>query len=188
IVSNDLGYTGAGGSLTDTDTVNITVASEGTPFIISGSYTGNALDNRAITGLGFTPDVVIIKVRNDNKVGVIRTSTMTGDATKELTGATALVANEIQSLDSDGFTIGTADTVNKATNTYDWIAFKSSPGFLTVGTYNGDGTAGRTITGLGISPDALFVFDGANQEAVFTNSAAGGKAFDFNNGTNATWI
>ena len=188
IVANDLGYTGAGGSLTDTDTVNITVASEGTPFIISGSYTGNALDNRAITGLGFAPDVVIIKVRDDNNVGVIRTSTMTGDVTKELTGATALVANEIQSLDGDGFTIGNADTVNKATNTYDWIAFKSSPGFLTVGTYNGDGTAGRTVTGLGISPDALFVFDAANQEAVFTNSAAGGTAFNFNKSTNATWI
>ena len=63
-----------------------------------------------------------------------------------------------------------------------------SPGILTVGTYTGNGTAGRTVTGLGFSPEALFVFDAGNQEAVFTNSAAGGNAFDFNNSTNATWI
>jgi hypothetical protein len=188
IVSNDLGNTGAGGPLSDSDTVNLTVASEGTPFILSGSYTGDGSDNRAITGLGFTPDVVIIKVRDDNKIAVIRTSAMTGDSSKPLTGGTALVADAIQSLDADGFTIGTLDTVNKATKTYDWIAFRTSPGFLHVGSYTGDGTAGRSVTGVGFSPDALFVLDAGNQEAVFTNSAAGGNAFDFGNSTNATWI
>jgi hypothetical protein len=188
IVSSDLGATGAGGALTDSDTVNITVTSEGTPFIVSGSYTGDALDNRAITGLGFTPDVVIVKVRDDNKVAVIRTSSMSGDASKEMTGGTALVANAVQSLDANGFTIGTLDTVNKAGRIYDWIAFKTTPGFLTVGTYTGDGVSGRTVGGLGLSPDALFVLDAGNQEAVFTNSAAGGLAFDFGSSANATWI
>ena len=80
---------------------------------IQGNGTGNGADNRAITGLGFTPDLVIIKARTDPQVGVIRTSTMVGDLSKELTGGTALVANEIQSLDANGFTIGTDDSALK---------------------------------------------------------------------------
>jgi hypothetical protein len=188
IVANDLGFNGAGGALTDTDTVAITVTTDGTPFILSGSYTGNAVDNRVIAGLGFTPDVVIVKVRDDNKVAVIRTSNIAGDAAKPLAGGTALAADEIQSLDANGFTVGTDDTVNKLGKTYDWIAFKASAGFLKLGTYAGDGTSGRAITGVGFSPDALFVFDAGNQEAVFTNAAAGGTTFDFGGSANAAWI
>ena len=177
---------GDGGVSAATDsTVSVTA---GTPFILSGSYTGNGLDNRTITGLGFQPDVVIIKVRNDAKIAVIRTSTMVGDASKELDGGTALVANEIQSLNADGFTIGTNDKVNKSGRIYDYIAFKASPGFLTVGTYTGNGGASQAVTGVGFSPDALFVMSSDNKDPVFTNSAAGGNAFDFNNATNATWI
>ena len=188
IFSSDLGYTGSGGALTDTDTVTLTVTVDGTPFILSGSYSGNAVDNRAIAGLGFTPDVVVVKARDSNKVAVIRTSDMSGDASKPLAGGTALSADLIQSLDANGFTIGVNDSVNELGKTYDWIAFKASAGFLTLGSYAGDGVAGRTLSGLGLSPDALFVFDGGNEEAVFTNSAAGGNAFDFGSSVNAGWI
>ena len=73
--------------------------------MLSGSYIGNGIDSRAITGLGFQPDVVIIKSATA-KVAVIRTSTMSGDNSKEMVGATALQANRIQSLDTNGFTSG----------------------------------------------------------------------------------
>ena len=48
------------------------------------------------------------------QTAAIRTSTMSGDAAKPMAGATALTANVIQSLDSDGFTIGTDARVNTA--------------------------------------------------------------------------
>ena len=73
---------------------------------VSGQYLGNAVDNRAILGAGFQPDVVIIK-GDTGQPAVIRTATMTGDSTKEMDGSTALVPNEIQSLVSNGFTVGT---------------------------------------------------------------------------------
>ena len=57
--------------------------------VASGSYTGNDTDNRAITDPGFQPDLVIVKA-DTNQIGVARSSTMTGDASKPLDGTTAL--------------------------------------------------------------------------------------------------
>ena len=73
-------------------------------LLASGSYTGNGANNSSITGLGFQPDVVIIK-GNNAQLTFIRTSTMTGDASKQLSSNPALVTNRIQSLDADGFTL-----------------------------------------------------------------------------------
>jgi hypothetical protein len=185
IATSDLGNTGAGGALTDTDSVAVNVLAAGTPYVLSGSFTGNALDSRAISGLGFRPDFVIIKARDDASIAAMRSSTMVGDASKEMTGATAFAANQIQSLDADGFTLGTDASVNKNGKTYDWIAFTASAGWMTVGTYAGNGGASASISGLGFSPEAVFVFDASNQEAVFTNAAAGGS-YNFNNGAGAS--
>jgi len=49
--------------------------------MLSGSYTENGTDNRAITGLKFQPDVVIIKASNSAQEAVIRTSSMSGWST-----------------------------------------------------------------------------------------------------------
>lgn len=56
-------------------TVNMRVA--------TGSYVGNDIDNRAISGIGFEPDVVLIKGTN-NEQAVIRTATMADDLSKEI--------------------------------------------------------------------------------------------------------
>ena len=68
--------------------------------IISGSYVGNGIAGRAITGLGFRPDIVIVKVDFDGQTdatppcsslddcssAVIRTSTMAGTNSKPVKG------------------------------------------------------------------------------------------------------
>jgi hypothetical protein len=54
--------------------------------MLSGSYPGNGTDNRAITGLKFQPDVVIIKASNSAQEAVIRTSSMSGDLSKPMGG------------------------------------------------------------------------------------------------------
>ena len=110
--------------------------------VVSGSYEGNGTDNRSITGVGFQPDVVIIK-GDTNTVAVCRTSTMTGDQTKPLVGSNALADNRIQSLDTDGFTIGTHGGVNSNNKDYYWVAFKAAAGEMVVSTYTGNSAGGN---------------------------------------------
>ncbi len=50
---------------------------------VTGSYVGNGTAGRSITGVGFQPDAVIIK-GNAAQHAVMRTSTMTGDAAKQM--------------------------------------------------------------------------------------------------------
>src|SRR5438093_4859999 len=109
----------------------------------AGSYTGNAVANRAITGVGFQPDAVLIKA-NTNQLAVMRTASMTGDATKELAAGTALQTNRIPSFNADGFTVGTHAQVNGNGVTYFWMAFRDTGGGdLKVASYTGNGVDNR---------------------------------------------
>ena len=94
-------------------------------------------------------------------------------------GSTALVPNEIQSLVSNGFTVGTDASVNSNTVSYHWIAFKAVSGKLVLGSYSGNGTAGHGITGLGFSPALVIVMDTVAQPPVFRTSANSASC-DFN--------
>ena len=187
IVSDDLGNTGLGGAQSDTDTVTVNMVPLGTPYMITGTYTGNG-GTLNITGLGFQPDVVIIKETSNNKVAVIKTSTMSGADSKVMTGATATATNNITSLDADGFTVSNGGNIaNINSQTYTFIAFKSSPGVTTVGSYSGTGVDGNAVTGLGFSPELVFVFDGSNQAGVFRNSADA-NSYDFTKNAYTTAI
>jgi len=138
--------------------------------VASGSYTGTGNDNRAITGVGFQPDVVIVKSDDNSGVAEIRTSTMSGDATKPMTGNTALTADLIQSLDADGFTLGTNNAVNRNNRAYHWVAMKAYAGHMALGSYTGNGTS-KSITGLGFSPEYAIVLPATAQGAVQRMSA-----------------
>jgi hypothetical protein len=138
--------------------------------VASGAYTGDGNDNRAITGVGFQPDVVIVKSDDTSGVAEIRTSTMPGDNTKPMTGNTALTANLIQSLDSNGFTLGNDNAVNRNNRAYHWVAMRSYSGHMALGSYTGNGTS-KSITGLGFSPEYAMVLPGANTPAVQRMSA-----------------
>ena len=156
--------------------------------VASGTYTGNNTDNRAITGVGFQPDVVIVKSDDNAGVAEVRTSTMAGDVTKPMTGTTALTANLIQSLNSDGFTIGgggaSANPVNKNGSSFHWVAFKSYTGHMSLGSYTGNGTS-KSITGLGFSPEYAMVLPAANTAAVQRMSAMT-RTFTFGADTGST--
>jgi hypothetical protein len=138
--------------------------------VASGTYTGNGTDGRAITGVGFQPDVVIVKSDDNSGVAEIRTSTMAGDSTKPMSGATALTTNLIQSLDAGGFTLGNSNAVNRTGRAYHYVAMKSYTGHMALGTYTGNGTS-RAITGLGFSPEYAMVLPAAAQTAVQRMSA-----------------
>lgn len=87
----------------------------------TGSYTGNAVDGRSITGVGFNPVAVIIKVTDSANPGVFRPASLAGDNC--IKWSVAGGANLIQSLITDGFTVGTDVTVNDSGRPYHWIAF-----------------------------------------------------------------
>ena len=118
-----------------------------------GTYYGNGLDTRNITRLPWQPNMVAIK-RSGASLGVFRTSAQTGDVTSHFS-ATADIADNVQSLNSDGFQVGTSAQVNTAANIYYWFAFKTGSNF-TVNTYTATGSAGN-ITTVGFQPDNLWV-------------------------------
>ncbi len=138
--------------------------------MLSGSYTGNGTDNRTIA-IGFQPDAVIIKSASAN-TAVIRSSTMSGDTSKEMTGATALLANRIQSFTNNGFLVGTDATVNGSGVTYYWIAFKASTSRMTVGTYLGNSASSHAITGVGFSPELVMFMSASNNNLVVQSADA----------------
>jgi hypothetical protein len=87
-----------------------------------GQYTGDGTDDRNITGLGFQPDIVIVKSTATTGSGRMRLSNEVGDDTLRLP-AFASSANEVQSLISDGFQVGTA--MNASATVYDYVALKA---------------------------------------------------------------
>jgi hypothetical protein len=152
--------------------------------VATGSYTGNATAGTPIT-VGFQPDVVIIKGDGGGGSAVLRTSTMTGDNSKPMGTATALTANLVQSLDANGFTIGSDTRVNQSGISYHWVAFKANTN-LKVGTYTGNGTS-QSITGVGFSPEYLIVASaGANNAQQKASTFAATRAYDFTPDAGAT--
>jgi hypothetical protein len=143
--------------------------------VATGTYTGDGLDNKAIV-VGFQPDVVIVKAATA-QIGFIRTSTMVGDASKQLTGAAGLVTDRIQSFSATGFTVGRAATVNSSLVRYDWIAFKSYANQMTVGSYTGNGGS-QSIGSMGFSPDYVMVLS-AGADAPVHRSRTMGSSFRF---------
>lgn len=138
--------------------------------ITTGNYTGDGTDNRAISGVGFKPDVVIIKGGDSFRIAVIRTSTMGGDASKLLANSSDLLANNIQSLDADGFEVGTDLKVNQSGRPYFWVAFRAIPGELKLGTYTGTGADDHNISGVGFQPELVYVM-GENDSSTWHKSS-----------------
>jgi hypothetical protein len=152
-------------------------------LMISGSYTGNSVDNRTIAGLGFRPEVIFVMSSNGS---LVRTSTMAGDTTKVGGASMAVITDGIQSLTGDGFTIGTDSRANSSGVTYHWVAYGAGDN-LDVGFYAGNGTS-QTISNVGFQAETAFVIGESGSQTVFrTNQSA--NTFDLsNNGAYASSI
>lgn len=136
------------------------IQADTTPDFKVGSYTGNGLDNRAITGVGFQPAVVqVLEASAGVGVPSYATAQQSADAAQDYD--TGGGANLIQSLDADGFTIGSAATINTDTAAYHYIAFKAVDGFTATGTYVGNGADDRDITAAGFQPAFVHIHSGA---------------------------
>jgi hypothetical protein len=147
----------------------ITLGSEEPSLVMTGYYSGNGVDNRAITGVGFKPDIVIIK--SSSAVNPVCSTSSMGGYAKELGNTANFVSGLIKSLDADGFTVGTDARVNGSSVNYYWVAFKAGAGELKVSSYPGTGVA-QSITGVGFQPDWVVVMSSNNADYARHRSAS----------------
>jgi hypothetical protein len=148
----------------------------------SGTYTGNAADNRAIA-VGFQPDFVMVKDTAATE-GAARSSSIAGDLSKPMGSLTAFATDHIQSLTATGFTIGTNNRVNRNGRTYYWVAMKGYSQSMKVGTYNGNGTS-QSIAGMGFQPE-LVILMGNNAQRAVSRSAGMSRTYGFDASTGVT--
>jgi hypothetical protein len=172
-------YTAPSGfkALCDTNLPAPTIA-QGSTVMDVKLYTGNG-STQTISGLGFSPDFVWIKSRNDTYSHRLL-DTVRG-ATNVLysngTDAEATDASSLTAFNSDGFTLGSTAGVNGSSTTFaSWawdagsttvtntqgsitssVRANPSAGFSIV-TYTGNATAGATVGhGLGVAPQFIIV-------------------------------
>ncbi len=136
------------------------VAVKNTPGrFASGTYAGDSLNDRSITGLGLVPKWVVVRATTFGRSSVARPDTLTGDASFEFAGAvTPTATNEVKVLIGDGFLLGNSSQVNAGGQSYMWIALGGPSGSSRVktGKYAGNGSAGNAVF-VGFQPDAVIV-------------------------------
>jgi hypothetical protein len=160
-------------------------SASGTFNMETGSYTGNGA-SQSISGLGFRPDLVIVK-DNAANYSVFRTGLMAANSTAYFSNAVANFTGGITSLDSDGFSIGSNAAVNTASSTYHWQAFGNAfdpydndgAADFAIGSYYGNGIDNRNITGLPWQPNLVTAKRNGATAGVFRSSATAGDVSSF---------
>ena len=145
----------------------------------TGTYTGDGNTTKAITGIGFQPKVVIVfaTVGTGNaSAGLLKSDTHSTGATGDYMtlGASENVADgAIDSLDSDGFTVRGEKNLNATT--YYYIALAGSD--VVTGTYIGDVSDNRSITGIGFQPEWV-VIKGEQDTRAYQKTNSSGISVD----------
>lgn len=135
------------------------------------TYTGDGNAARAITGAGFEPDLVMLKAHGGGAAAgsLFRHKDNTGTISQRWTGA-PLASQGIESLDADGFTVGTDNRANQINVKYVALCVWEGTGeFFRAGTYEGNGSddVDIEIDAAGWQPTFMFVKNEDNQPAVF---------------------
>ena len=141
-----------------------------------GSYTGNAADNRSITGVGFPPELVIVKnvttdaARAPPSVAWTSSPTRTANFT-----ATANANGPIQALQTDGFQVGTNAEANENATVHFYAAWaRAQQPILITGDYKATRSTTARISGLGFQPDVVIIKGDVTQVAVIRTSTMTG--------------
>lgn len=156
----------------------------------AGTYTGNGVDDRAITGVGFTPLAVFVKdASGASDGGAMKFGQPSTDEAHSIGENSVFLTDAIQSLDADGFTVGTLNRVNTNGTTYYYLALGGDAADITVGSYTGDGVDDRAITGVGFQPTCLMIYGNTNEHPVWrTSTVAGDNTLHYTNLSNAANI
>ncbi len=148
----------------------------------TGTYTGDGAPSRNVTGVGFSPIVVIIKgndtdATDDLTSAVLRSGNMPAGMSKPLKGDQALISAGILSLNADGFTIGGNRRVNAPGIQFHYVAFEASAN-LALGTYTGNGSS-QSVASVGFNPDYLILLQAGTRRAIH-HSYHWDRSFSFN--------
>lgn len=136
---------------------------------IYGSYTGNGINGHAITGLGFKPDVLIIK-SSTAAPAFIKTAAQATNESKQMNVTGGFATDAITSFTPTGFSLGTNANVNASGTTYNFVAFDAGTD-LVQGTFTGNGGINQPVSGLGFRPELVIVFSNSSlQSPGFLNS------------------
>jgi hypothetical protein len=137
---------------------------------VYGSYTGDGTNSHTISGLGFQPDVVIVKSSSATP-GYIRTASQGANQSKQMNASGGYATDAITGFTSNGFTLGNNSNVNTSGRTYYFVAFDAGAD-LVQGTFSGNGGISKSISGMSFSPDLVIVFSNSSlQSPGFLNSA-----------------
>ena len=176
-------------------------------------WTGNQTDDRAVTGVGFKPDLVWLKQRASFSNPGILTDSSRG-ATKRIESYSAVAeatdSDGLKSFTSDGFTLGTNDKYNW-TNTHTYVAWcwranggvtsSNTNGSITttvqantkagfsIMTYTGTGSNATIGHGLSAKPDFILIKRRSSEQTwgVYHTSLGATKYLALNlNGTAGT--
>lgn len=147
--------------------------------LIVGDYVGDGTDDRGIGGVGFAPAWVVVAGEGATEC-VQRFATLTGDSTLAFDGS-GPVANRIQSLEADGFEVGTDAAVNAPGTVYHFAAWNAVTAGAAQGSYFGDGSDGRAVAA-GFAPGFAAVLRNGD-ECVFRTGSVTGDATLFFSGT-----
>jgi hypothetical protein len=142
-----------------------------TGFFDHGTYNGDDADDRSIVQSDpFQPDVVLVKADNATGSPILKTPSITGDASVPLIdasddvpdGNSAVQANLIQAINSNGFQVGSGvgngTLTNEATPsavTYYNMCFKNQPFTAAAG---GAGIADTGFGGFAVPTDPYTIF------------------------------
>jgi hypothetical protein len=140
--------------------------------VATGTYTGDGSSPRGITGLGFTPKVVIIFATT----GSVNTSATLFKTDQHPQGASSVSSTMgdsgqavgIDSLDSNGFTV----RGEKNTSGVDYYYLALAGTDVKTGTYTGNNSDNRNITGVGFQPEWV-VLQGDTGNAVQKPASSG---------------
>jgi hypothetical protein len=158
------------------------VPTSGTSVFDPETYTGNATA-RSISGLGFPPDLVFPKIR-DNGGGFNGTLTdrlrgVTNYLVANDTAAEATNAQYVTVLGQDGFSLGTGADVNRNTSTFVSWNFRRAPGFFDVVCYAGTGSNLTVAHNLTVAPQLIIIKNRTNSWSWNVGYNFGVSSYDF---------
>ena len=140
-----------------------TTINKSTDYFNTKLYTGNGTTNTAITGVGFQPDLSIIKARDmtydHNVMDAVRGSTKR--VATNLSDAESTQAEMIKSFASDGFNLGDNGGVNQNTKTYVAWNWKANG----AGSANTDGSINSTVSASATSGFSIVSYTGTGANA-----------------------
>jgi len=140
-------------------------------YFQTGYYVGNGNFNH-ITGLGFRPQMVVLKSNDASIATIFKNHVMPNNEVAYLGSATANSVAGFILLEDDGFTA--ASTAATANVRFTWTAFAGSDctasGVFCTGAYTGNGSFPRTIS-TGFDPDLVWVKQSTAVAAGWKSSA-----------------